>query len=179
MLLVFSFASEQERDKFEFIYQKYKNLLLQKAYGILGDYSLAEDAVSEAYIRIYKNLQKIGDPTSGQSIAFVVTIAKNAALTMLAKEKRNVAGEYDEDQPDSGSLEEDVLAALGSERIRAALGGLSEELHSVFLLKYAYDYSHRDIGEILGISENNVTVRLHRAKKKLAELLVKEGYARG
>lgn len=177
MLLILTFSSSSDRDKFEYLYERYKKLLLHKACDILKDYSLAEDAVSEAYIRIYKNLHKIGDPASNQSIAFVVTVTKNVALTMLAKEKANSSEEYDEAQPDDFNLEENVLAALSAETIYTVMNRLSEELRSVFVLKYAYDYSHKEIGKLLGISENNVTVRLHRAKKKLAELLVKEGYA--
>lgn len=59
----------------------------------------------------------------------------------------------------------------------ALVDGLSEELRSVFLLKYAYDLPHKTIGRLLGISENNVNVRLHRAKKKIAALLAEGGYA--
>ena len=174
MLLLLSFASEHERDKFEFIFHKYKKLMMHKAYGILNDYSLAEDAASEAFIRIYKNIHKIDDPTSNKTIAFIVTIVKNVSLTMLKKEKEHAAQEYDYEQQDPFDLEEHTLAQLGSDYIYQMLNELGEEMKSVFLLKYAYDLSHKEIGRMLDISENNVTVRLHRAKKKLAELL-KEG----
>ena len=177
MILLFAFANETDRDKFEYLYQKYKNLLLHKAYDILKDYALAEDAVSEAYIRIYKNMHKIGDPAENRSIAFAVTIVKNVALTMLSKEKAAVFAELDDTQADSFDLEEKVLAALSSQRIYATMEPLGEELRSVFLLRYAYDYSFKEIGALLGVSENNAAVRLHRAKKKVAQLLEKEGYA--
>jgi len=176
LILVFTFSSEQERDKFEYIFQTYKKLMLHKAYGILRDYMLAEDAASEAFIRIYKNLHKIDDPTSKKSVAFIVTILKNVALTMLQREKGHYAEEYDEEQEDSFNLEENTVSKISSERIYQIVDKLSEELRGVFLLKYAYDLSHREIGRILGISENNVTVRLHRAKNKLAVLLRGEGY---
>ena len=171
MLLVFTFESAKEQDKFEFLYQKYKNLCLKKAYDILGDYMLAEDAVSEAYIRVYKNLHKIEDPASNRSIAFVVTIAKNAALTMLARQKSAAQEELDESLEDDFDLEQEALARMDSREVFAAIESLSEELRSVLMLKYAHDLSHRDIGKALGISENNVTVRLHRARKKLATML--------
>jgi RNA polymerase sigma-70 factor (ECF subfamily) len=64
MLLIFTFETERERDKFEYIFNKYKKLILHKAYDVLRDYALAEDAASEAFIRIYKNLDKISDPTA-------------------------------------------------------------------------------------------------------------------
>ena len=175
MILIFAFRNEEDQDKFEYLYQKYKNLLLHKAYDILKDYALAEDAVSEAYIRIYKNLHKIDDPAANRSIAFVVTIVKNVALTMLSKEKRITAEEYDDTQADSFDLEESVMSGVTSRQIYAAMELLGEELRSVFLLRYAYDYSLKEVGALLGISENNAAVRLHRAKKKLALLLAKEG----
>ena len=175
LFLLLTFSTPDERDKFEYIFHKYKKLMLHKAYGILRDLMLAEDAASEAFIRIYKNLHKIEDPDSPRTAAFVVTIVRNAALTMLEREKSRDAEALDEEQSDSLDLEEQVITQLSADRIQEVIDGLREELKSVFLLKYAHDLSHREIGELLGISENNVTVRLHRAKKSLAELLKKEG----
>ena len=177
MLLIFSFASEQQQDKFEFLYSRYKNLCLKKAHDILKDYMLAEDAVSEAYIRVYKNLHKIEDPASNKSIAFVVTITKNAALTLLAKRKGVLIQQepLDETWEDDFDLEGTAIAGLNAEGIFSIIGNLSDELRSVFLLKYANDLSHKEIGEVLGISENNVTVRLFRARKRLAAMLAEGG----
>lgn len=177
MILFFSFENESDRIKFETIYEKYKNLMLHKAYHILHDYMLAEDAVSEAFIRLYKNIHKVDDPTSNQSVAFVMTIVKNASLTLLEKQKKTPVEEVDETQRDDFDLESATLSALSGEAIFSLVSQLGEELSSVFLLKYGRDLSHKEIGVMLGITENNVTVRLHRAKKKLAALLVKEGYA--
>jgi len=177
MVLIFAFSNERDQEKFEYLYQKYKSLMLHKAYGILRDYGLAEDAVSEAYIRIYKNLHKIDDPSSNSSIAFVVTIVKNVSLTMLSKEKRMPVEEYDEDRPDSFDLEESVLAAVSSQQIYEIMDQLGEELRGVFMLRYAYDYSLKEVGTLLNISENNAAVRLHRAKKKLAQILSEKGYS--
>jgi RNA polymerase sigma-70 factor (ECF subfamily) len=177
LILILTFATEAERDKFEHIFNKYKNLMLHKAYGILRDYSLAEDAASEAFIRIYKNLGKIGNPDDNRSAAFVVTIVKNVSLTMLQREKGRITEEYDEEAESGFDLEEEALSRLEGGHIRETLDKLGEELKAVFLLKYAYDLPHREIGSLLGISENNVTVRLHRAKKRLAAILREEGFA--
>ena len=177
MLLLLSFASAHERDKFEYIFNKYRRLLLHKAYEILQDYYLAEDAASEAFIRIFNNLHKIDDPTDKKCIAFIVTIVKNVSLTLLKKEKSHAAEEYDYEQQDDFNLEEHMISKISSEHIYQMLNKLGEELKDVFLLKYAHDLSHKEIGKLLGISENNVTVRLHRAKKKLTALLKEGGQA--
>ena len=178
MILVFSFDSAQERDAFEYIYDHYKQGMLNRAYSILLNMTLAEDAVSEAFIRIYKNITKIGDPSSNQSAAFVMTIVKNTALTLLSREKGQQAAPLEDDYSDPVNLEGLVLDEIASENIYKIVDGIGEELRSVFLLKYAYDLPHKKIGELLSISENNVTVRLHRAKKQIAVLLEKEGYCR-
>ena len=175
MLFLLTFSSVEERDRFEYLYHKYKNLCLKKAYDILGDYSLAEDAVSEAYLRIYKNLDKIEDPNSGRTGAFLVTITRNAALTMLSKEKKNLE-ELDEGQQDPFELEQFALSQEFVRDVYRLLDEMEEELRHVFLLKFAYDMSNKEIAQMLSISQNLVAVRLHRAKKKLADLLVKEGF---
>ena len=174
-MLVFTFSSAEERDTFEYIFQKYKRLMLHKAYGILQDYTLAEDAASEAFIRIYKNLDKIEDPASPKCVAFIVTIVKNVALTMRRREILHSVEEYDMELADDFNVEEHILSSLSANQIYQAVDTLSEELKGVFLLRYANDLSTREISRILGISENNVNVRLHRAKNKLATLLRKEG----
>lgn len=176
MLILFTFTNEADRDKFHFLYERYKALMLSKAYGILKDYALAEDAVSEAYIRLYKNIHKIDDPVCAQSIAFLGMIVRNSALTILSKRNRIQAEALEDDWIGGGDIEYDILSKLSQEHIYRMMERLNEEYRSVFLLKYAYDMSHREIAKMLDISENNVTVRIHRAKKKLADMLVKEGY---
>lgn len=175
MIVIFVFDSGSDKTKFEFLYDKYKSLLLFKANEILRDYALAEDAVSEAFIRIYKNLNKIEDPTSNRAVAFIVTIVKNVALTILKQRKGQQGEELFDNQPSALNLEEAVVNKLSSQEIFALVEALGEETKSVFLLKHAYDMSHRDIGRSLGLSENNVTVKLHRAHKKLSALLAERG----
>ena len=177
MYLLLTFATATDSDKFEHIYTHYKNLMLHKAHAILRDPMLAEDAVSEACIRIYRNLHKIDDPTSGQSLAFIITIVKNTALSLLSKQDRQTANIDELNEDDGFDLEQYVCSEISSEEIYRLINQLSEELRSVFILKFAWDLSHRKIGELLDISENNVTVRLHRARKRIAAILIKEGYA--
>ena len=176
MILIFTFENESDRDKFEYVYSNYKRLMLHKAYSVLRDYSLAEDAASEAFIRVYKNLDKIDDPASKRAAAFVVTIVKNVALTMLQKRARQSADELTGDEPVSG-FEDLVLDSIEQNEAFMLIDQLGEDAKVLFLMKYAYDLSHKEIGKLLGLTENNVTVKLHRVKKKLAGMLTEKGYA--
>ena len=179
MILLFAFDSVSGRDKFDALYNRYHRLMLAKARDILRDEMLSEDAVSEAFIRVYKNLHKIDDPFSNSTAAFLVTIVKNTALTILKKERAIPSEELDDTARDGFNLESHVLSRLSEERIYSLLDGLGDEAKSVFLLKYAYDLSHREIGKILNMSENNVTVKLYRTRARLSELLAKEGFVHG
>jgi len=174
MILFLSFNSEDERNKFEYIYNKYKRLLLHKSYEILKDQNLAEDSVNEAFMRIYKNLHKIEDVDSNMTISFLVTIVKNTSLTILKKQKEYSLDEIPETKEDDFRLEDFVLDKIASINAYKILDKLDEESRSIFLLKFAKDLSHREIGKILDMSENNVAIKLHRAKKKLAELFKRE-----
>lgn len=176
MLLILTFSSEEQKQNFEYIYNKYKRLMLYKANGILHDYSLAEDAVSEAFIRLYKNIDKIEDRESKSTLAFVMVIVRNVCFTMLKKEKAYSYSELDDESPEEYTFENKVLGQISAQEIIKSVDLLGEELKAVFLLKFSRGLSHREIGELLGISENNVTVRLHRAKKKLAGILIEGGY---
>lgn len=175
MLIILSFETEDDRLKFEYIYEKYKRLMLHKAYLILKDYSLSEDATSEAYLRIYKNLNKIDDVDSPKTISFLVTIVRNVAITMLNTQNKNPNTTYDDlEIKDDFDLEELFVSKDTEQNILTIVDTLKEELKAPFLLKYAHDFSHKQIAKILNISENNVTVRIYRAKKKLAKLLKEE-----
>ena len=164
-------AAMPEQNTFEFVYEKYKRLMWSKAFDILKDYALAEDAVSEAFIRVYRNFHRIEDPVSPQTAAFLVTIVKNTAINIYNKRNKVLPTDFSEfEQADSFDMEESVATRDEARRAAELVEQLNESERSVFLLKYAHDLAHKDIGKILGISENNVNVRLHRAKKKLAAM---------
>ena len=179
MIFFLTFASDEERDKFEYLYNKYKNLLFYNAQGILRDHMLTEDAVSEAYLRIYKNLHKIDDVDSPRTVSFIVTIARNAALTMVTKNKNESYDLINDDEPDDFDVELNVISEIASSDIYSIVGGLDEDLRNIFVLKFAYDMSNKEIADIFETTDNNIRVKLCRAKKKLAVILTKEGYVDG
>ena len=175
MLIFLSFSSEYEKSKFEHIYDKYKKLLLYKARQILNDYALAEDAVSEAFLRVYKNLHKIGDPDSGMTISFLSVIVRNTAINILNK-NIDAADIYEEEPQSDFNVEEHVISETVTEGMLGVVDKLKDELKECFLLMYAHNLSYKEIGTVLKISEANVAVRIHRAKKKLIKLLREENY---
>ena len=177
-MIFLAFATLDDKRKFEYIYSRYNKLLLYKAYTVLRDQSLAEDAVSEAFIRVYKNLDKIDDCDSGKTAAFLVIITRNCAITILNKRRKDNPVNIDDlDLAAPDDVESSVVSDCSAHDIMRVIDGLKDNLKEPFLLKYAYDMSHKEIAKILNLSESNVTVRIHRAKAKIAQLLQKGGVA--
>jgi RNA polymerase sigma-70 factor (ECF subfamily) len=177
LLLLLVFDSHDGRAKFERLYSKYKDLLYYKAWDILHDQMLAEDAVSEAFIRVFRNLHKIDDVESPRCAAFLVTIARNCALTILARRRQESvgSGEDFEQLVDPQDVEQTVICAVTFEEASALLEQLDELSRNIFILKYAYDLPHGEIAAQLGLTENNVAVKLHRARRKLHQMLSAQG----
>ena len=137
--------SDSDKSKFEQLYIKYRNPMLNRAYDILGDRGLAEDAVHNAFLSILKNLDKIDDVCSNRSRAYVLIIAENMAKNMYKKEKRM----YEAD-----------LSELPS-------AALPEIYSSVMTLKYVYDMTDKQIASSLSLKLYTVQKRLARGKKLL------------
>ena len=81
--------SEDDREKFEIIYNEYRKRMVSTAYSILHNHEDAEDAVHDAFIRIAKNMKSIDDPKSKKTLAYVITATKNNAINIFNKNKRN------------------------------------------------------------------------------------------
>lgn len=176
MIFASAYISDEQNEKFSAIYDRFRNLLFTKAYDILKDHMLAEDALSEAFIRIYRNLDKVEDISTARTAAFLVTIVKNVAIEMYNKRKREVVQFPDVDIPDERPLDDSVIENISLQEIYSIVESLDEQLKNIFLLKYSFGMSHKEIAKTMNITENNVTVKLHRTKKRLSQLLVKGGY---
>lgn len=119
MLIYLSFLRGSEgKSKFEMLYHSYKYIMHHVANGILQDRQLSEDAVHEAFIRIAKNLHKIGEIKCPQTKSFVVVIVKNVALTMVKQEGRvTVMDAFEHINDRSMEIEGDILHQSEKETI--------------------------------------------------------------
>lgn len=173
-LFVFDDNEGEKQEKFEKIYLQYARLMYSKAMQILNDHSLSEDAVSEAFIRIYKNLHKLEDKVpSPQTASFVVTVVKNVALSMISKRNEEDYVPIDEefDVADTVSTEQSVISKITAEEIVGLLDKLEEPLREIFLLYYGHDMNLTEVAQLLGITDNLARVRLYRARKKMAKIV--------
>lgn len=160
--------------------KKFGKRLYRTAMNILGRHEDAEESVSDTYLAVWNSIPpKQPDPLSG----FVYKTGRYIALDRLrylTAEKRD--GRYDlaidelaECIP-SGALEETIEARELGRAISTFLAGLNADNRALFLRRYWYGDSIRDIARDLELRPNTATVRLGRLRMQLREFLQKEGY---
>ncbi len=154
------------------LYNLYAKAMLNVSFRIVNDRDEAEDVLQESFINVFKNIDSYrGDSSFG---SWVKRIVINASLNVIKKRKLDLM-DIDEGNIDVEDDYEEVESELSVENIRKAVDLLPDGFRLVFSL-YAFEgYDHREIGEILEISENTSKSQYNRAKKKLKELL-KEMY---
>jgi RNA polymerase sigma-70 factor (ECF subfamily) len=147
------------------------------AFRLTGHEDDAQDVVQEAYLRAYRGLRRFrGD---AQFTTWLYRITANCSANLLAKRARNRTEALAEDAPvvDVRPEHDPEVRVAGEDeraRVASALASLPWRLRQVIVLRDIYDMPHGSIAAELGISGAAAKVRLHRARRRLRELLVRE-----
>lgn len=163
--------NEEDKIKFEDIYNKYKRIMFWLANQILKDERDIEEVVQDSFIKIIRNLDKIEKINSKKTKSFISIIVKNTAIDRYRKNFSNkVEVELDDNLIfPSDELEEVEIEGLNN--IEIAIMKLTEVYKEVFLLKYSHELENNEIAKLLNIKESTVRVRLTRGKEKLKFIL--------
>lgn len=162
--------------------EKYSALCRKLAKNILGSDSDTDECVNDTYIKVWNSIPP-ARPTSLK--AYVASIARNMSFDMLrrknAKKRADSQGtialdELSECVSGSESPETELFKKALSEDINRFLDTLKEENCDIFVLRYWYAYSVREIAEKLRKTETNVSVILSRSREKLKKYLIERGY---
>ena len=150
-------AAKGDEDSFVALCDAMKTALFRAAKGILGDDSLALEAVSEAVYRAYKGIRKLREPR--YAATWFTRILINAANDIYKRQKL----EAPLDTTDIGAYYDDY-SQLDFEQM---IGSLSPELREIISLKYYSEFTLDEISRILKIPVGTVKSRLNRALKQL------------
>lgn len=162
--------SDQDKSKFEIIYNTYKKRMLYHAGLILGDQNDTEDVVHEAFLKLIKILDKIEDPVCPRTKSLVVTIVERTAIDLYRRRQRKQTDAIDEvcaDIPSAGGM--DGLPDKAD--LASAMAALPARYREVLLLRYDSGFSEAETAQLLSMSQANVHKTVQRAKKKLEEIL--------
>jgi RNA polymerase sigma factor (sigma-70 family) len=148
------------------LFDRYKDAMYTVAFRILRDKDKACDALQEGFIQVFSNLEKYeGKSTLG---AWIKTIIVRSSLRLI--EKRFETVEYETNMKNE-TIEWDENHT--GEMLDKAIAGLPPGYRSIFVLIEVEGYAHKEVAEMLHISEGTSKSQLSRAKKVLQDKLKK------
>ena len=155
-------ASEKE---FISLLNQHQKIIYKVCNLYMDQHSDREDLFQEITLQAWKAYG--GFRGDAKFSTWLYRVALNTAITFFRKEKRK-PDIYSTDQPPEqgdepiDAVEEQVKAMY------AAIGELSK-IDKAIVMLYLEDYSYNGIGEMMGITANNVAVKMNRIKTKLKE----------
>ena len=158
---------------------KYGNLIFTVAKNILNNNEDSEECTNDTYLGAWNNIP----PTIPYSLkAYLCKIVRNLSLKKLEynlAEKRNPKLQISFEELEEVLADKEIKTDISNEEIGKCIDHFlktqSEEYRNVFIRKYYFLDSIKEISMMYGISEGNIKTILHRSRKRLRFYLEKEG----
>ncbi len=177
-------ASEGNQQAFEELVRKYRDLIYNLIYRMVGNREEAEDLVQETFVKAFRSLG-----TFNEEFAFstwLYKIASNHTIDLLRKKRlqllsldepvRTREGQMNREYPDENfNPERSLITSESTEIIFRAIEALPEKYRTIISLRHKEEKSYEEIGQILHIPIGTVKARLFRARELLRQELKKSG----
>lgn len=154
---------------FETIYKTYWQKVFRLCMGYANDTDSAKDLAQETFIKVWKQLPKFRNESSIGT--WIFRIASNTCLSQIQKDNKMPKSEL--------PLEiKDEISEINIEKdIQFLYQCISElkEVERIIISLELQDMNQKEIAEIVGLSEGNVRVKIHRIKEKLTQKFKKNG----
>ena len=156
---------------------KYGKACHSLSYHIVNNRNDAEECVNEAYFGAWN---AIPPATPDPLLSYLLKIVRNISLKLYwRKEAAKRSGHYkialEEIEgciADSKTVEDEIEAKELARTIEEFLDTLTVENRVIFMRRYWFADSYKDIAEFVGLTEKNISVRLTRLRKKMKQYLI-------
>ncbi|PTT13298.1 RNA polymerase subunit sigma-70 [Flavobacterium sp. HMWF030] len=153
--------------------EKHKGILYKVSKMYMDNSDDQQDLFQEIVCQLWKSYDSFRNES--QFSTWMYRVAVNTAIVFLKKEKRKVdkyeiASENIKDDEGDSHIKESQI-----DHFYKAVQKL-EKIDKAIIFYQLEGFSHKEIGENLGISEGNARVKLNRAKEKLKEIIKNQGY---
>ncbi|CAL2083072.1 RNA polymerase sigma factor [Tenacibaculum sp. 190524A05c] len=159
-----------DTNAFAFLVNNYKVMVFSLAMKMLKSREEAEEISQDTFIKAYKNLSKFkGD---SKFSTWLYKIAYRSCLDSLKKNREKYhTGTIDEITINKINSTDNILEEISRKEraviIKECLDKLPEEERTILWMFYYDELSLKEILEITDLSESNLKVKLHRARKRL------------
>jgi RNA polymerase sigma-70 factor (ECF subfamily) len=166
-------AAAGDRDAFGSLYIATAGKLLAATRRILGNGSIAEDALQEAYVRIWRHAGDF-DASIASPIAWMTTIARHAAIDMVRSSGSRLAARsapLDDDMAERLAAPETGGDPMATQRLSECLGKLETDRRGMVVLAYCNGLSREELAERYQRPVATVKTILRRSLIQLKECL--------
>ncbi|MBN1441566.1 MAG: RNA polymerase sigma factor [Planctomycetes bacterium] len=164
-----------DADAFTRLVRKYTRLGGALAFGVIGDYQLAEDILQDAFLKVYLNLESLRDPDRFRP--WFCGIVRKQAIDVMRQLRGRVARAARLDDVEGFVADESDSPAQGllrkeqRRKILREVRRLPPHDRLVLVLKHMEGLSYKEIAEVTHSSVSAVESRLFRARRALREKL--------
>lgn len=169
-LQIIAGCKEQKRDAQKILYETYVRKMYSICLRYSSDADSAQDLLQEGFIKVFANVNSFQE--KGSFEGWLKRIFINLALENLRKKKSIVHTSDDiQNIPDivDDSTEDDQMYKISENDLLKMVQDLPRGYSAVFNLYAIEDYSHKEIAEMLGISEGTSRSQYVRARQLLQE----------
>ncbi len=168
-----------DSDSYSVLVDRYKTMVYNLAYRMVGDEDTAKDLSQESFIAAYAGLERFRFGSKFSSWLYSIVLNKCRDHLKLAKDSVST-DEIAEILPDSRtSPEEDAAASQSRDVLQQALDALPEEYREVLILKHIEELDYEEISAVTGAGIAALKVRAHRGREMLRKILEQAGVTHG
>jgi RNA polymerase sigma factor (sigma-70 family) len=155
----------------EILVNQYKDMVFSISLKITEDYHLAEESAQDSFLKAYQQIHRFKGDSKFSTWLYRITL--NTAYNKIRQRKPIENLEYHEADLISDQLSGFEKLALEDQRecINLALEQLNTLDALIISLFYMEEQSIEELEVLTGLSRSNVKVKLHRARKKLKEIM--------
>ncbi len=162
--------SPEKQKEFTEAYTSFSDAIYRHIYYRIFNRDSAKDMVQDTFTRTWNYLRK-GKEVQNLK-AFLYKVANNIIIDEYRKKKEiSLDGlqknGFDVEGPDQGKIVQDVE----NSNVLRIIAKLEPHHREIIVMRYINDLTIKEISEIIGQSENVVSVRINRAVKELKKLL--------
>ncbi len=149
------------------LYREYAKVVYRFVFSLCGNQHIAEDLTQETFLQAYKSIESYNG-TCKMSV-WLCQIAKHLWYQYLQKNRREIVTDIRDEYYGvmRNSTESEVFSHYGMKEILKGMQRLPVQMREVMYLRLTGDLSYKEIGEILGRSENWARVNYYRGKELL------------
>jgi RNA polymerase sigma-70 factor (ECF subfamily) len=168
-------AARSEQSALAELYDRYGRAAYGLALRVLRDQSLAEDAVQEAFLTVWRSASRFV-PERGKASTWILTLVHRRAVDTVRREQRRRADSLElAAEPAVEGVEEDAWLRLQRERVQAALRRLPDAQREALELAYYGGFSQSELAERLGQPLGTIKSRMFTGLSRLREQLGEPG----